>query len=136
MEKKSYNLKGVKLLITEDEADNYKLLSSILQPYEPEIFWAKNGKEALDFIKSSDMTENIIILMDIKMPVMDGYEANREIKKMNNKVPVIAVTAYAHDSDRQKMEQEKFDDYISKPIKPNVLLDVISRHIRNNANND
>jgi len=74
--------------------------------------------------------------MDIKMPIMDGYEANREIKKMNNKVPVIAVTAYAHDSDRQKMELEKFDDYISKPIKPNVLLDVISRHIRNNANND
>lgn len=124
-----YNFKGQIIVIAEDEADNYKLLSSILKPYEPEIFWVKNGKEAVEFMQDIASTENVIVLMDIKMPIMDGYEANREIKKHHPNVPVIAVTAYAQASDRQYIEQEKFVGYVAKPINKKTLLDMISKHL-------
>jgi signal transduction histidine kinase/ligand-binding sensor domain-containing protein/CheY-like chemotaxis protein len=123
------NLKGIKILVTEDETDNYKLIESILRPFQAEILWAKNGMEAINMVQTNNFTvKNFIILMDIKMPVMNGIEATRIIKSINKSIPVVAITAYAQPDDRVLMHQENFDGYLSKPFKPDDLLAIIAKY--------
>ena len=124
------DLKNMKIVVAEDEPDNYRLIQNILKPYVDELFWFKNGKEAVKFVSGNYKSSDFLILMDIKMPVMDGYEALKRIKKICEKIPVIAITAYAQAVDKQKIIEEKFDDYISKPLKPVILLEVISKFIK------
>ncbi len=123
----TFNLDGVHVIIAEDEADNFRLIESILLPYDVKISWAKNGLEAIEIVKNK-CTNNCLILMDIKMPLMDGVTATREIKKINENIPIIAVTAYAQPADKIMIANEPFDDYISKPFKPDVLLSTISKY--------
>jgi CheY-like chemotaxis protein len=123
-------IKNTTILIAEDDPDNYELVNRILTRYGAKIKWAQNGQEAIDFIKNDPNIENCIILMDIKMPFVDGYEANRQIKAMNEKIPVIAITAYAQMEDKQKIMNENFDDYISKPINTESLLAIISKFLK------
>lgn len=93
------------------------------------FFWGKNGQEALDlFIKNPDIE---IVLMDIKMPIMDGYEALRCIKAIRN-VPVIAQTAYAYEGE-SKMLNAGFDEFLSKPINIKLLRLLIDKYL--NAGN-
>ena len=124
--RQKFNLKGINLVIAEDEPNNYKLMEKILQKTKANLIWVKNGKEAVELFKDRDFHRNSIVLMDIKMPVMNGIEANKQIKNMNDKIPVIAVTAYAQTGDRLVMLQHGFDDYISKPIKPQELLNLLT----------
>lgn len=123
----NFKLDGIHLIIAEDEADNFRLIESILLPYDVKISWAKNGLEAIEIVKNK-CTNNCLILMDIKMPLMDGVTATREIKKINENIPIIAVTAYAQPADKIMIANEPFDDYISKPFKPDVLLSTISKY--------
>jgi signal transduction histidine kinase/ligand-binding sensor domain-containing protein/CheY-like chemotaxis protein len=125
---KKFNLKNFTILVAEDTPTNFELINSMLEPFGAEIRWAQNGQEAIEFVKSNPDIENCIILMDIKMPVVDGYEANRQIKAVNDKIPVIAVTAYAQSMDKKKILNEKFDDYISKPIKIETLLAALLKY--------
>lgn len=108
--------KIITLLIAEDNESNFTLIKAILKDYN--ILHAWNGQEAIDLYRKyhPDM-----ILMDLKMPVMDGYEATREIRKDNSIIPIIAVTAFAFAEDEQRVKQSGFNDYVSKPIKPNDL---------------
>ncbi|HEX2934529.1 MAG TPA: two-component regulator propeller domain-containing protein [Bacteroidales bacterium] len=122
-----YDLSGTCIIVAEDESDNYKLIENILHPYHVSLSWAQNGLEAIDMVKNK-CTNNCIILMDIKMPIMDGITATREIKKINSQIPIIAVTAYAQPADKNMIANEPFDDYISKPYKPEVLLSTISKY--------
>lgn len=122
-----YDLSGSRIIVAEDETDNYKLIENILLPYNVELCWAKNGQEAIDLVNTK-CTNNCIILMDIKMPLMDGITATREIRKINRHIPIIAVTAYAQPADKSMLANEPFDDYISKPYKPDVLLSTISKY--------
>jgi signal transduction histidine kinase/CheY-like chemotaxis protein len=127
IEKTEYiNLKDLKVLVAEDEPTNFYLIESILKPHKTEVIWAKNGKEAVNYIKKNPEVGNCIILMDIKMPVMDGFEALKKIREINTKIPIIAVTAYAQESDKYKIFQHGFTDYISKPLKPKALLEMIN----------
>ena len=110
------------LLIAEDEESNYLLLKTILLKY-CNLIRAKTGLEALALFKENEVD---LILMDIKMPVMDGYEATAEIRKVSASVPIIAVTAYAFAQDEQRIINSGFDAYTAKPINGKILKDKIS----------
>lgn len=121
-------LKKLKILITEDEdvADEY--LTIILRKSSKEILHAKSGEDTIKLCRKNPDLD--LILMDIKMPGMDGYEATREIRKFNTDVTIIAQTAYALAGDREKALVAGCDDYISKPIKQNALLEMIEKHLK------
>jgi signal transduction histidine kinase/CheY-like chemotaxis protein len=127
VEKAVYDkIKDLKVLVAEDEPTNFYLIESILKPHKAEVIWAKNGKEAVNYVKKNPDITNCIILMDIKMPVMGGFEALKKIREINKIIPVIAVTAYAQESDKFKIFQLGFTDYISKPLSPKRLLELIN----------
>lgn len=112
----------VTILIAEDNSSNYRLFESILKP-EYKLIHAWNGKEAVELFHQHKPQ---LILMDIKMPVMDGYEATAEIRKVSASVPIIAVTAYAFAQDEQRIINSGFDAYTAKPINGKILKDKIS----------
>ena len=95
------------ILIAEDVESNYKLL-----------LWAKNGKEAVDYALERHPDA---VLMDIKMPVMDGIEALKEIRRHTTQLPVIMQTAYAFDTDRRIAEEAGCNGFITKPVMPREL---------------
>ena len=114
-----------KILVAEDNDSNYILMTYILKKhYEYER--AKNGQEAVEMVKNGQYD---IVLMDIKMPVMDGLEATKQIKQLDRDLPIIAVTANAFDSDRQLAFDAGCDDFLSKPISSEVCLNTISKII-------
>ncbi len=115
------------ILIVEDEEINSMYLEELLLETGNKIIHAKNGQEAVDICKSNK--EINLILMDIKMPVMDGYEAIKQIKKERMDIPVIAQTAYALKKDENKIRNSGFTDYLSKPIKQKKLLETIQKHL-------
>ena len=107
----------LKILIAEDTDSNYKLFASILKN-EYQLIHASNGREAVElFCKEHPH----LIIMDINMPVLNGYEAVEEIRKISSTVPIIAVTAYAFDSDEQRILHSGFNAYASKPINAHAL---------------
>lgn len=125
--KEKLSLKNAKILIAEDEQMNYLFLHEALQPTGAKLTWAKNGKEALTMIENKE--EFDLILMDMKMPVMDGYEATRKIKKIRPDISVIAQTAYAMPEEQKKGYQAGCDFYLTKPIDPVILIDMIKKQI-------
>ena len=117
------------VLIAEDNAGNFKLFETILKN-DYTIVHAWNGKEAVELFKEY---EPHIVLMDINMPVMDGYEATKEIRKYSAKVPIIAITAFAYASDEQRVMASGFDGYMPKPINARLLkaqlMDIMQKRI-------
>lgn len=124
---KNVILKKLKILIAEDEdvADEY--LTIILRKSSKEILHAKSGEDTIKLCRKNPDLD--LILMDIKMPGMDGYEATREIRKFNTDVTIIAQTAYALAGDREKAIKAGCNNYISKPILRNELMEMIEKHI-------
>lgn len=102
------------ILIAEDNESNYMLFESILKK-EYRLIHAWDGEEAVRLFREF---QPHIVLMDINMPKMDGYEATQEIRKESTNVPIIAVTAYAYASDEQRVMENGFDGYMAKPINP------------------
>ena len=118
------------VLIAEDEEFNFQLIEAFLKGRGFTLLKARNGREAIETCKSHP--EVSIILMDIKMPDIDGLNALIEIRKFNPKVPVIAQTAYALEQEKQQFLAKGFNDYISKPIKRETLLEKIQNLIQSN----
>jgi CheY-like chemotaxis protein len=118
-------LKNKSVLIVDDDMRNIFALSSALQEYDFQIEIANNGHEALRKLDSNPDTD--IVLMDIMMPEMDGYEAMSEIRKQNrfSKLPIIALTAKAMKNDREKCIEAGANDYISKPIEVDKLISMM-----------
>lgn len=114
-------------VIAEDEPANYEVLVKMLRIPEERHFWGKNGKEAVAYIEKQKDHDNTVVLMDIKMPVMNGYDALYEIKKINNRIPVIAVTAYALKHEEKEILAKGFDGYLAKPIRADKLKELIGR---------
>ncbi|MGE0076539.1 MAG: ATP-binding protein [Bacteroidales bacterium] len=114
-----YNWSGKNILIAEDVEVNYRYLSTILANTKANIMWAKNGQEAVEKTASESLVD--IVLMDIQMPIMDGYEAASVIRKNKPSLPIIAQTAYALPHDNIKCFEVGCNDYISKPINANLL---------------
>ena len=110
--------KKLSILVAEDMEDNYRLCEAILAS-RYELHWAHNGEEAISlFLKF----QPDIIWMDIRMPEVNGYEATEAIRQMSATVPIIALTAFAYEEDRQKIMHSGFTDFLTKPISSKVLL--------------
>ena len=118
-------LKNKTVLITDDDMRNIFALSSALQIYDMNILIANNGREALNRLQENEQID--VVLMDIMMPEMDGYEAMREIRKEKKyfKLPIIALTAKAMKNDREKCIEAGANDYISKPVDMDKLLSML-----------
>jgi PAS domain S-box-containing protein len=124
---KEYNWQGKTILIAEDEDVNYNLLETILSPTKAVILRAKTGGEAVEFC--SNRNDIDIVLMDMKMPDMNGFEATKKIKDTRNDLPIVAQTAYAMSTDEDNCLKVGCDDYISKPIRIDDLLVKIEHYI-------
>lgn len=118
---------GKKILIAEDEEFNYLFLYELLSLYGIETSRSKNGFDVVEKIKKGEIPD--LILMDLKMPGMDGYKATRIVKNINIKIPIVAQTAYALANDREKAINAGCDDYIAKPINKETLLEMLHRYI-------
>lgn len=123
----NYDFSGKKILIAEDERTNYLFLEALLKRTNAVLIWAETGKLALDAVINDNTID--LILMDIKMPEMNGYEATHEIKKIRPNLPIIAQTAYALAGEKEKILGAGCDDYLSKPIMGKVLLEKIEHYI-------
>ena len=117
------------ILIAEDNDSNYRLFESILRK-EYTLLHAWNGLEAVEIYRQR---RPHLVLMDINMPVMNGYEATAEIRKLSESVPIIAVTAFAFASDEQKVLKSGFDGYMAKPINAlqlrTQIVDMLRKHV-------
>ena len=119
---------GARVLLVEDNIINQRVASEILKNAGISVDTAVNGEKAVEMVKTADYDT---VLMDIQMPVMDGYEATRRIKQLSDVVipPIIAMTAHAMKGDREKCLDAGMDDYISKPIDSEKLTFVLSKWI-------
>lgn len=114
-----------RILIAEDNDSNYMLMTYILKS-QYEIFRAFNGVEAVEKAKTEKPD---MVLMDIKMPIMDGLEATRLIRAEMPDLPIIALTANAFDNDRQQALDAGCNDFISKPVNAALCLELIAKYI-------
>lgn len=124
---KSTDYSTCTILIAEDEETNYSLLEYMLSPLKVKILWAKDGQEVLDLFKQNPNID--LILMDIRMPKLNGLEAAEKIKESNPTLPIIAQTAYAISGDKELALKAGCDDYIAKPIKKSELLELINKYL-------
>jgi CheY-like chemotaxis protein len=122
-----FNWENKKILIVEDEEINNMFFDAALSRTKSQLVWAKNGKEAVDLIHDNNDID--VILMDIRLPIMDGCEATRRIKKANNQIPIIAQTAYALEGDKERILEAGCDDYLAKPIRFEELLETIDKYL-------
>ncbi len=114
-----------RVLVAEDNDSNWMLMTYVLKKdYEP--VRACNGKEAVDMALTGDYA---LVVMDLKMPVLDGLEATRQIKAAMPNLPIIALTANAFDSDRQSAFDAGCDNFMSKPVSAEKCLKMIANYI-------
>lgn len=117
------------ILVVEDELFNFRLIEAYFHKMNFNIIHAQNGQEAIEYCLSNIKID--IVLMDIKMPKVDGVSAMREIKRHNASLPIIAQTAYALESEKQHLLEMGFDDYIAKPIKKDELIQKVNIYLPN-----
>ncbi len=114
-----------RILIAEDNDSNYLLMTYILKKHY-ELVRAKTGQEAVNMVLTDDLP---LVLMDIKMPVMDGLEATRLIKAQKPETVVIALTANAFDSDRQQALAAGCDEFMAKPVNTEKCLQLLAHFL-------
>lgn len=115
------------LLIAEDDETNFNLFEVMLKNEKFPIIHALDGKEAVEICKNTPQVK--LVLMDIKMPVMNGFEALKKIREIRPELKVIAQTAYALGDDKKRIAEAGFDDYLTKPLKRDQLLKVIRKYM-------
>lgn len=116
-------LKGKKVLVVEDDYSSRLYLNKILEKTGAVVLNAVDGKEAVKIV--SETPDLKIVLMDIQLPVLDGYMSTKMIREIRKDTIIIAQTAYGYRGDREKMISSGFDDYLIKPIYAQVLIDKI-----------
>lgn len=120
MTEKTIHTEENTILIVEDDETSSILLQVFLSQGNYKLLFAVNGKMAVQMFSENPNIN--LILMDLKMPVMDGYEATRQIREMNTNIPIIAQSAYAMSGDSKKALEAGCDDYVIKPVKKEELL--------------
>jgi two-component system, cell cycle response regulator DivK len=115
-----YNFTGKSVLVVDDVSFNLSLIELFFRNTGASILFAKNGREAIDSCITNPAID--IVLMDIQMPVMNGFEATREIQKIIPGMPVIAITAFVHSDDKQRCFDAGCTDYLPKPCSRDELL--------------
>jgi two-component system cell cycle response regulator DivK len=122
-----FNFIGKTILIVDDEELSRFFFEKALKKSRANLFFVNNGVEAVDMVKEN--SEIDVILMDIRLPLMDGLQATVKIKEMYPELPIIIQTAYAMDSTRIEAMESGCDDFITKPIKIEVLLAILRKHL-------
>jgi hypothetical protein len=125
-----YDWSNKVILVVEDEHINYRYIQEILKRTSAEVVRAENGQEAIDIARKMPID---LILMDIKLPIMDGYEATRKIREFNPTVPIIAQTAYVMSGEEEKTKDAGCNAYLTKPLRLNVVLETIESFFSNNS---
>ncbi|MFO7882736.1 MAG: response regulator [Kosmotogaceae bacterium] len=118
--------KNIRILVVEDNEPNQLLIKKILERAGIIVDVSFNGKEAIQMILENEYD---LVIMDIQMPVVDGYEATRKIRKMGNDIPIIALTAHTMQGDEKKSLESGCNAYLGKPIKQKELLDIVRTYI-------
>jgi signal transduction histidine kinase/ActR/RegA family two-component response regulator len=129
-------LAGVRVLYAEDGPDNQRLVSHLLRRAGAEVNVVENGRLAVQSVEDARAggTSYDVLLMDMQMPEMDGYEATRALRELGVMIPIIALTAHAMDGDREATIDAGCNDYVSKPIDRCQLVDIIRRYATSRTN--
>ena len=122
-----YNWEDKMIVVVEDVDFNFRLIKRQLKLTKAKISWLKNGQESINYIKEDKPAD--IILMDVRMPVLDGIDATKAIKILRPEVPIIMQTACVIGSDYEDVTESGCDDFIFKPIIANELLEKINKYI-------
>lgn len=125
MENTKTETSGCRILVAEDNDSNYKLVEILLRGYN--IKRACNGKEALELVQNEHFD---LILMDVKMPLMDGMEATRLIREFNVEIPIIALTANAFEDDKRIAYEAGVNDFLTKPVNRVALTQTIEKYCK------
>lgn len=123
---RSLDIKGTVVLLADDAADNRKLLAHHLSKAGVQVLQAEDGAQALDILATPDGAEVSVILMDMEMPIVDGYEATRRLRRGGERRPIIALTAHSDESALKRCLDAGCDSVASKPIKKDALLAIIA----------
>lgn len=122
------DLKGKTILIVEDNDTSTFYFEAALRKLNAKTIWAKNGQEAIDFIKNGEQID--LVLMDLNMPEVDGFEATKVIKKLQPELPVIVQSAYILSGEENRSFEAGCDEFLAKPIRLNMLIESIGRHLK------
>jgi CheY-like chemotaxis protein len=126
----SYDWSSKSILIVDDLEIIFNYYKLAISRTGVRLYWTDNGTKAIEYIKKEPGID--LVLMDIQMPGMDGYETGKEIKKMRPELPIIIQTAYVLEETEQKAFDNGMDGYLSKPIKLNLLLNLIDNFFKKN----
>ena len=121
-------IKNLKILIAEDDATSEMLISTAMKTFDAEIIKVRTGILAVETCQRNPDID--LILMDIKMPLIDGYEATRQIRQFNTSVIIIAQSAFALKGDKEKAIAAGCNDYIPKPIRNVQLTEIINKYFK------
>ena len=125
--------KGKSVLLVEDNELNSEIAMTILNEYGIQVDTAGNGVEAVEKIKTSTPGDYDLVLMDVQMPIMNGYEATKRIRELNEPklagIPILAMTANAFDEDRKNALESGMDGFLSKPIVVDELLHTLQEYL-------
>jgi len=121
-----YDWHNKTILIIEDDATSNEFFREVFNPTGAKVILSTNGKEGIDIFKNNKID---IVLLDIQLPGINGIDVLKAIKIINNKIPIIAETAYALNGDREKLISIGFDEFIAKPILPNDLLKIVAKFL-------
>ncbi|MBN2348590.1 MAG: PAS domain S-box protein [Bacteroidales bacterium] len=124
----SINWEDKKILVVEDDEFSYQLLETLFEDKKIKLLHASDGLKAIQIVKNSKNID--MVLMDIKLPDIDGYTATAKIKSIQKKLPVIAQTAYASEDEKNKCLQAGCDDYIEKPLKIEKLQEILEKYLK------
>ena len=134
LEEKTVDLKGRRVLLAEDVAVNAEIMMMVLAMREMEVDLAENGRIAVDLFEGHEPGYYDAILMDMRMPEMDGLEATKVIRASDHadakRIPIIALTANAFDEDVQRSLQAGLNAHLSKPVEPELLFETLEKLIK------
>ena len=119
--------KSLKILIAEDESNSAFFLKTLFKRYARELIHAETGEQTVEICRNNPDID--VVLLDIKMPDIDGYTAAKMIREFNKNMIIIAQTAFAMKGDREKAIDAGCNDYIAKPLKKEPLLDIIKKNL-------
>ncbi|MDE5422793.1 response regulator [Ancylomarina sp. DW003] len=117
-----------KILLVEDDFVNGKIVKTLLEKAAYQVEWVKNGKEALDVLIPNS-TAYSLVLMDIQMPIINGYEVSINLREIGVNIPIICMTANAYCDEKTKSKEAGMNDYISKPVTKTALFEIIEKYL-------